>query len=99
MLQKDIRSTVKPSAILIEEYGEEKHVYLHDNIRTEKDEDGQEMYVYDGVSFELEPGRTETEKDIKKNFDQWWAYGAQPNTAEPTLEERVAALEDYLLEA
>lgn len=99
MLQQNIRSTVEPSAVVVEEYGEEKHIILHDNIHTETEEDGQEMYVYDAVTIQLDKERTETAEDIQEDFDAWWEYGSQPEESVPTLEERVAAIEEFLLEA
>lgn len=64
---------------------------------TESEEDGQTVYTYDEVLFTLEPGRTETAEDIEADLQDWWEYGSQPEEPLPTLEERVAAIEDYII--
>lgn len=73
-----------------------KFVRLADHIR-EEERDGQAVYVYDEVQFELEAEREETAADIQADFEDWWEYGSQEEAAEPTLEERISAIEDYLL--
>ena len=74
----------------------EKFVRLADHIREEK-RDGQDVFVYDEVQFTLEAEREETAEDIEADFDGWWEYGSQEETAAPTLEERISAIEDFLL--
>jgi hypothetical protein len=64
---------------------------------TESQEDGQTVYTYDEVLFTLEAGRTETVADIEEDLFDWWDYGSQPEEPLPTLEERVAAIEDYII--
>lgn len=97
MLLKDTKSSVQPCAVLMDEREDgTKAVRLADNVR-EETEDGQVMYVYDEVLFELEAGRTETAEDIEEEFEDWWDFGSQPEEPLPTLEERVAAIEDYII--
>lgn len=97
MLLKDTKSSVQPSAVLVDEWADgTKSVRLAGNIR-EEEEDGQTVYTYDEVTFDLEEGRTETASDIEEEFDDWWAFGSQPEEPLPTLEERVAAIEDYIV--
>lgn len=57
----------------------------------------QTMFVYDEVEFDLEAEREETAADIEADFDGWWEYGSQEDESMPTLEERISAIEDYLL--
>ena len=77
---------------------------LADNVREETRIEGtgedaveQTMFVYDEVEFDLEPEREETAADIEADFEGWWEFGSQEEIAEPTLEERISAIEDYLL--
>lgn len=97
MLLKDTKSSVQPSAVLMDNWQDgTKSVRLAGNIR-EEESDGQVIFVYDEVKFDLEAGRTETAADIEADFDEWWAFGSQPVEPLPTLEERVAAIEDYIV--
>lgn len=97
MLLKDTRSNAQPSAVLVDDWQDgTKSVRMAGNIREEAGEDGT-VFVYDEVTFELEAGRTETAADIEADFDEWWAFGSQPVEPLPTLEERVAAIEDYIV--
>ena len=97
MLLKDTKSSVQPSAVIMDNWQDgTKSVRLAGNIR-EEENDGQVIYVYDEVKFDLEAGRTETAADIAAEFEDWWAYGSQPEEPEMTLEERVAAIEDFII--
>ena len=97
MLLRDTKSSARPSAVLMDEWEDgTKSVRMSGNIR-EAEEDGQTVYTFDEVTFELEAGRTETAEDIQAGFDDWWAFGSQPEEPLPTLEERVAAIEDYII--
>lgn len=96
MYLKDTKSAQRPSAVLLDEGDGEKRVRLAANIR-ETEEDGQTMYVYDEAVFALGADREETAEDILEDFDAWWTFGTQPEEPLPTLEERVAAIEDYLI--
>ena len=108
MLWRNTESTEKPSKVTIGTMPEgNRFVRLADNIREEMrteagGEEGQateqKVYIYDEVQFELEAEREETERDIQRDFEGWWEYGSQEESGEPTLEERVAAIEDFLLE-
>lgn len=97
MLLKDTTSSARPCAVLMDEQPDgTKSVRMAGNIR-EIEEDGQAMYLYDEAVFELEDFRKETAEDIEEDFEGWWEYGTQPEEPMPTLEERVAAIEDYLI--
>ena len=97
MFLKDTKGTTAPSAVLMDEKENgEKIVRLAGNVRT-VEEDGQTVYTYDEVLFTLEAGRTETIEDIEADLSDWWDYGSQPEEPLPTLEERIAAIEDYII--
>lgn len=97
MFYPGVKSNTEPSAVQVEVLGDgSKHVRLADNIQ-EIEEDGQTLYQYDEAVFDLEAFREETAEDIEKEFEGWWEYGTQPEEPLPTLEERVAAIEDYLI--
>lgn len=101
MLWNNTESTVKPNAVNLGVMPDgTRFVRLADNIREEIREDNDEkqtIYVYDEVSFELGVDRTETAEDIEAEFEAWWAFGAEPAEEAPTLEERVAMLEDFII--
>ena len=96
MLLQNTKSTLEPSPVLMDETEEGKVVRLADNIRREE-EDGQTVYTYDEVLFTMDPDRTETAEDIAEDFDAWWEFGSQPEEPEPTLEDRVSAIEEFLI--
>ena len=97
MLLRDTRSSVRPCAVLLDEKEDgTKIVRMSGNVR-EETEEGQVLYVYDEALFELEAEREETAEDIEADFEGWWEYGAQEEEPLPTLEERVAMLEDYII--
>lgn len=97
-------STDKPSKVTIESLPDgTKRVILADNIkkeqRTEAAPESTETisYKYDAVDFILPEDRAdETVETIEEDFDAWISYGSTPQT-EPTLEERVAALEELAM--
>lgn len=70
-------------------------VFLHRNEKMETDEDGNIQYVAEEVYFQIE--QTVTKEMIEENFDYMW-QDAERVKVEPTLEERVQALETLELE-
>ena len=96
MLLQNTTSTLEPSPVLMDETEEGKVVRLADNI-CQEEEDGQTVYTYDEVLFTMDPDRTETAEDIAEDFDAWWEFGSQPEEPEPTLEDRVSAIEEFLI--
>lgn len=97
MLLRDTKSSVRPCAVLLGEKEDGgKIVRMAGNIR-EETEEGQTLYVYDEALFELEAEREETAEDIEADFEGWWEYGTQEEEPMPTLEQRVAMLEDYII--
>ena len=97
MLLRDTKSTVRPSAVLMDDQEDGSKIVRIAGEVTESEEDGQTVYTYDEVLFTLEPGRTETAEDIEADLQDWWEYGSQPEEPLPTLEERIAAIEDYII--
>jgi len=97
MLLKGTKSNALPSVVLMDENEDGSKTVRLAGEADEIEEDGQTFYVYDEVLFTLEPGRTETAEDIEEDFDGWWEYGSQPEEPEQTLEERVAAIEDFII--
>lgn len=97
MLLKDTRSSVQPCAVAMDEKEDGGKIVRIAGEVTEIQEDGQTIYQYDEVVFELEPGRTETVTDIVADLNDWWEFGCQEDEPAPTLEERVAMIEDYLI--
>ena len=97
MLLTNTESNVRPSAVLLDEKEDGgKIVRMANNIR-EEERDGQTIFVYDEALFELGEDRTETIEDIEADFNEWWEFGILPEEPLPTLEERVAAIEDILI--
>lgn len=59
-------------------------------------------WLADEVAFLMPAGQEADAEQIATQFDSWWTYGAAwtpENNAEPTLEQRVAALEAAQLAA
>ena len=97
MLLKDTRSSERPCAVLMDEKEDGGKIVRMAGEVSEIQEEGQTLYQYDEVVFELEPEREETAEDIQADFQGWWEYGSQEDEPMPTLEERVAMLEDYII--
>ena len=97
MLLRGTTSSVQPCAVAVDEKADGGKIVRICGEVSEIQEDGQTIYQYDEVVFELEPGRTETASDIEECLADWWEYGSQEEEAAPTLEERVAMLEDYII--
>ena len=97
MLLKGTKSNALPSVVLMDENEDGSKTVRLAGEADEIEEDGQTVYTYDEVLFTLEPGRTETAEDIEADLQDWWEYGSQPEEPLPTLEERVAAIEDYII--
>lgn len=74
---------------------------LRDNV-TEVAEEDCTGYAYDEVIFPLPQDRAAAESaaSVEAAFDDWWAYGAAytKEEAAPTLEERVACIENAFAE-
>lgn len=59
-------------------------------------------WLADEVAFLMPAGQEADAKQLAAQFDSWWTYGESwtpENSAEPTLEQRVAALEAAQLAA
>lgn len=93
MLLMNTESSVMPEKVLVDR---SRNVRLTDHVTEKVTEDGQTMYAYDEAVFALPEDRTETAEDILAAFDDWWAYGAQPDETPATLEDRINELEDLV---
>lgn len=98
MLLQGTTSSEQPSAVAMDEREDgSKIIRITADVEEIREEDGQVMYRYNEVVFELEAGRTETIADIEAGIEDWWEYGSQPEEPAPTIEERVAMLEDFII--
>lgn len=97
MLLKDTRSSELPCAVAMDEKEDGTKIVRITGEVTEIQEGDQTIYQYDEVVFELEAGRTETVEDIEADLNDWWEFGSQEDEPAPTLEERVAMIEDFLI--
>lgn len=70
-------------------------VFLHKNEKMETDEEGNVQYVAEEIYFQIE--QSVTKEYIESNFDYMW-NDAEKAIEEPTLEERIRALETIELE-
>ena len=97
MYYKNVQSGERPSKVLLERLPDgSANIRLADNI-VALTVDEQEVYQYDEVTFRLGAERTESVKQIEKNFADWWASAVQPEEPPITLEQRVSDLEDAFL--
>ena len=90
------QSTLRPEKVIIENCPDRTIICLTDNV-VELDNEEQVTYEYDEVRFDLPDDRSETVESVTEHFNEWWLYGQEDHT-EPTLEERVALIEDILME-
>lgn len=102
MLNKTESSTA-PERVIVENLPDGKtRVVLHDNIKTTTTEptteqpNGQTVYTADEVTFAL--AEQTTKEAVEAAFESWWQYGLThgEKITEPTIEERIAALESYV---
>lgn len=69
---------------------------LTKDVASEQDNDGNDVIQGKEVYFEVAAGQPQpTVEDVTANFDQYWSSGIgwPANAAQPTTEERIAALE------
>ena len=98
MLYTGTVSASRPDKVKLENLQEGKTVVrLADHI-TEEVVDERPSFTYDEVVFNLPEDREETVETITEGFAAWWEFGQQEEEAEATLEERLAALEDAIME-
>lgn len=81
-----------PPAVTIETGN---RIILRQNMAQEETEEGT-VYTADEVIFTLSYSVTTAE--LEADFDSWWAFGVEndSDTAEPTTEERLSAVEEML---
>lgn len=97
MIIHNVTSSAQPASVTREALPEGGVlVRLADNISAITDEDGAEAWAYDEAVFRLPEGRDDTTAQIQADFAAWWAYASEEDRT-PTLEQRVADIEDALL--
>lgn len=98
MLYAGTMAASKPPKVSLElDSSGRRIVRLTDHAKRFESEEGS-GYIYDEVTFPLPADRAgETVATIKADFAAWWAYGAQPEEPAPTIEERLADLEEAVL--
>ena len=69
---------------------------LADNVQEIVTDEGT-TYEYDEVVFNLPDDREETAESIQAAFAAWWEFGQQEEE-EATVESRLSALEDVIME-
>lgn len=69
---------------------------LADNVQEIATDEGA-TYEYDEVVFDLPDDREETVESIQAAFAAWWEFGQQEEE-EATVESRLSALEDVIME-
>lgn len=98
MLYTGVQSGSQPHKVTVEHLPDEtSNIRLTDNIEEVMSEEGT-TYKYDEVVFMLPKERHATEENILKDFDDWWAFGSQPEEPPITLEDRVSVLEDLIMD-
>ena len=96
MIIKNVYANTQPAAVTVEKFsdGRARVVLSKDASYIETEEGG--IWQYEEGSFYLPEGRQdETVESIAESFDAWYAY-AGTDHREPSLEERVSALEDVV---
>lgn len=93
MLQKAYFTT-KPNKVMFENHEQGNKVWLRNNIKKCTNEDGDVFYECDEVYFETGA----TQEEITNNFNQYFSYGTSwEKPKEPTIEERLSAIEEATL--
>ena len=86
--------TEEPARVVLEELPDGQRAVLRRDIAA-GELDGQTVYTFEEVAFR--PERRVTVEELEKDFDAWWAFGESPAEV-PTVERRLAALEDAMAE-
>lgn len=98
---KTVQTAHTPETVIVEQLPDGKsRVIMRKNVQTvtteaTETEPAQTSYTADEVTFIL--AQATTADDISASFDSWWEYGLNHDEelTEPTIEERVAALENF----
>ena len=86
--------TFKPSKILFENKEGGNRIWLRSNIKKEEDQEGNIQYSCDEAYFESRADETE----VLNNFNEYFKYASSWEVPkEPTLEERLSAIEEATL--
>lgn len=105
MLFQNVQSMDKPVKVVLDDLPDgSKIVRLRDKITEitvpgENDVPSTTMYEYEEVAFPLPYDRNESVASITAAFADWWIYGESAPLVEnvPTVEQRIADLEDTVL--
>lgn len=95
MLLLNTKAASRPASVVIENLQGKKRVILAGNIKMVEDPEDN-GFVYDEVIFFMPDDRHETIPEIETNFDAWWEFGKE-DQRDPTIEERLADLEELIL--
>lgn len=95
MLLLNTKAASRPASAAIENLQGKKRVILAGNIKMVEDPEDN-GFVYDEVIFFMPDDRHETIPEIETNFDAWWEFGKE-DQRDPTIEERLADLEELVL--
>lgn len=92
MLYLNTHFSSMPPAVTIERGN---RIILRKNLAQEETDEGT-VYTADEVIFTLSYSVTAAE--LEADFESWWAFGLEndSDTAEPTTEERLSAVEEML---
>ena len=92
MLYLDTHFSEMPPAVTIEPGN---RIILRQNMAKEETDEGT-VYSADEVIFTL--SYSVTADELEADFESWWTFGVEndSDTAEPTTEERLSAVEEML---
>lgn len=99
MLHTNVITGTMPEPVVVEELPDGgRRLVMSKDFAPFESEDGT-GYVGSQADCLLPAGREETVKEITAESDAWWEYAAgyDPTKADPSLEERVADIEEAVL--
>ena len=101
MILLSTESNVSPQVVKVTPNPDgSKTVRISDHLETRidrMDDLEQTIYIYDEAVFDLPQDRLdETEETIAEHIPEWWLY-ASVDHSEPSMEERVALLEQIIM--
>ena len=93
MITTNVLASSQPDAVTLEALPDGlNRAVLCKNIEHVETEEGS-CYKFDEADFYIPSGREETAESIAESFEAWWSYAAADHR-EPTVEERLAAVEE-----
>lgn len=95
MIIEHVSSTTMPQSVIREDLPDSRpRILLSKDVEEITTEEGV-SYEYKAAEFYLPEGRDDSVQEIEANMAAWWAY-ASVEHPEPTVEERLEALEDIV---